>query len=81
MGWVSEELASIDLGDTRRSRRAIHLIERLPEHPTASIPGACNGWAETQAAYRFLASDTSIYLCRIVSASRDAWRPPSGGSP
>ncbi|WP_342610827.1 transposase DNA-binding-containing protein, partial [Thiorhodococcus drewsii] len=23
MGWASEELASIDLGDTRRNRRAI----------------------------------------------------------
>ncbi|EXJ15993.1 hypothetical protein D779_0741 [Imhoffiella purpurea] len=43
MGWASEELASIDLGDTRRNRRAIHLIARLPEHPTASIPGAYNG--------------------------------------
>ncbi|EGV27552.1 transposase IS4 family protein, partial [Thiorhodococcus drewsii AZ1] len=54
MGWASEELASIDLGDTRRNRRAIQLIERLAEHPTASIPGACNGWSETQAGYRFL---------------------------
>lgn len=62
MSWASEELASIDLGDTRRNRRAIHLIERLAEHPTASIPGACNGWAETQAAYRFLASDAYDWL-------------------
>jgi hypothetical protein len=33
------------------------LAERLAEKPTASIPGACGGWAETQAAYRFLAQD------------------------
>ena len=25
--------------------------------PTASIPSACGGWAETQAAYRFLSQD------------------------
>jgi len=62
MGWASEELASIDLGDTRRDRRAIHLIERLAEHPTASIPGACNGWAETQAAYRLLGSEAYDWL-------------------
>ncbi len=62
MGWASEEFASIHLGDTRRDRRAIHLIERLAERPTASIPGACNGWAETQAAYRFLGSETYDWL-------------------
>lgn len=57
MGWAADEFASIDLGDARRDRRAIHLIERLGEHPNASIPGACHGWAETQAAYRFLGCD------------------------
>lgn len=57
MSWAAEEFDTINLGDARRDRRAIHLIERLAEQPTASIPGACNGWAETQAAYRFLGSD------------------------
>ena len=57
MGWAAEEFDTINLGDARRDRRAIQLIERLAEQPTASIPGACNGWAETQAAYRFLGSD------------------------
>lgn len=28
----------------------------------ASIPGACNGWAETQAAYRFLGSESDDWL-------------------
>jgi hypothetical protein len=27
------------------------LLERLAGRPTASIPAACHGWAETQAAY------------------------------
>ena len=57
MGWAAEELATIDLGDARRERRAIRLIERLAEHPTASIPRACGGWSETQAAYRLLGSE------------------------
>jgi hypothetical protein len=30
------------------------LLERLSAQPTQSIPAACRGWAETQAAYRFL---------------------------
>lgn len=57
MGWAAEEFDTINLGDARRERRAIQLIERLAEHPSASLPSACNGWAETQAAYRFLGSD------------------------
>ena len=57
MGWADDEFREIDLGDKRRDRRAVRLIERLAERPTASIPGACNGWAETQAAYRLLSGD------------------------
>lgn len=38
-------------------RRAVLLAERLAEKPLASIPGACNGWAETQAAYRFFGQE------------------------
>jgi hypothetical protein len=50
-------VGGIHLGDKRLDNRAIHLVERLAERPTASIPGACTGWAEPQAAYRFLAND------------------------
>jgi hypothetical protein len=57
MSWAAEEFKSIDLGDKRLDKRAILLAERLAEKPTASIPGACNGWSETQAAYRFFAQD------------------------
>lgn len=33
-------------------------MERFSADPTASIPGACNGWGETMAAYRFLGNET-----------------------
>jgi hypothetical protein len=57
MSWAEEEFKGIDLGDKRLDKRAVLLAERLAEKPTASIPGACGGWAETQAAYRFLAQE------------------------
>lgn len=57
MGWAAEEFKTIDLGDKRLNKRAVLLAERLAEKPTASIPGACGGWAETQAAYRFLSQE------------------------
>jgi hypothetical protein len=55
--WAEKELAGIDLGDARLNKRSVTLLDRLADKPTASIPHACNGWAETQAAYRFLAQE------------------------
>lgn len=57
MSWAADEFEAIDLGDQRLNRRTVLLAERLAAQPTASIPGACGGWAETQAAYRLLADD------------------------
>ena len=55
MSWAEEELGSADLGDERVNRRLVRLAEDLSANPTASIPQACQGWAETKAAYRFFA--------------------------
>lgn len=57
MAWAEEEFSGIDLGDKRLNKRAVQLAEQLAANPTASIPQACGGWAETQAAYRFTAND------------------------
>lgn len=56
MGWGEEEFKTIELGDERLNRRAVLLAERLAQKPSASIPGACESWAETAAAYRFLSN-------------------------
>lgn len=57
MSWAEEEFSSLDLGDARLNRRVVRLSERLADKPTASLPGACRGWAETQGAYRLLAQE------------------------
>ncbi len=57
MSWATEEFKNIDLGDARLNKRTALLAEQLVANPMASIPQACGGWAETQAAYRFLAQD------------------------
>jgi len=53
-GWAYRELEGVKLGDARRNERAKALLTRLAENPTASIPHACRGWAETMGAYRFV---------------------------
>lgn len=48
-----EEFAGAALGDERLNQRLARLATRFADKPTASIPGACGDWSETQAAYRF----------------------------
>lgn len=48
-----EEFAGAALGDERLNQRLVKLATRFADKPTASIPGACGDWSETQAAYRF----------------------------
>ncbi len=50
---IADELQGIDLGDKRLNKRSVKVIEALAANPEASINGACEGWGETFAAYRF----------------------------
>lgn len=53
---VAQELTTVHLGDRRRTRRLVRLIEALAAQPTAGVPQACGDWAATKAAYRLWAS-------------------------
>jgi Transposase DNA-binding/Transposase Tn5 dimerisation domain/Transposase DDE domain len=55
--WVEDEMKDVDLHDKRLNQRLSHILSDLAEKPTASIPAACGGWAETNAAYRFFDND------------------------
>lgn len=51
--WAAQELQTAALGDPRRGRRLVQLVEALAAQPAASVPRACGSWAATKAAYRF----------------------------
>ena len=51
--WAAKEFGGAELGDGRLTKRLMKVATDLADRPTASIPGACSGWVETQAAYRF----------------------------
>jgi hypothetical protein len=55
--WAKEEVASADLGDERLDARLEVLLSALGQRPNLSIPAACGGRAEMQAAYRFFDND------------------------
>ncbi len=53
MNWIG----GLYLGDTRLVVRLQKVMESLAAQPTASIPLAAAGWAETKGCYRLLAND------------------------
>jgi hypothetical protein len=55
--WAREELAMVDFGDERLDTRAAILLSAMGNRPNMSIPAACGGHAEIQAAYRFFDND------------------------
>jgi hypothetical protein len=58
---VADEMADADLKDRRLNRRLNIILSDLARHPTLSIPAACNGYAETAAAYRFFDNDKADF--------------------
>src|SRR6266550_1049454 len=51
--WAEEEFGEAELRDPRLTRRLAELAGRLAEHPSQSLPEACEDGAQLKAAYRF----------------------------
>jgi hypothetical protein len=55
--WWESELAGCVFADARLGQRLHKLIERMGGAIGASLPLACQDWANTKAAYRFFSND------------------------
>jgi hypothetical protein len=55
--WARDEVRTVDLGDERLDARVATLLSALGNRPNLSIPAACRGRAEMEAAYRFFDND------------------------
>ena len=55
--WVAEETATCHFQDARLSKRLRVLLGQLANDVGAPIPFACQDWANTKAAYRFLSNE------------------------
>ena len=51
--WAIEEMKTAKLRDKRLNKRLTQILSAFAERPTASIPAACGGKLETDAAYQF----------------------------
>jgi hypothetical protein len=79
--WIDQELASCEFADVRLTDRFKTLVEQLSEGIGETIPMACQDWANTKAAYRFLAnkrvSEHEI-LAGHFQSTRDRFRAADG---
>jgi hypothetical protein len=69
--WASRELATLDVGDRRRTVRAQHMVAKMAELPEGSIPHVFRTPAEIRAAYRFLSCEDATPEA-LGAALRDA---------
>ena len=56
-GWVDEELAGCTFRDERLGRRLRKMLDQMSGAVGEPIPLACQDWANTKAAYRFLSNE------------------------
>lgn len=56
-GWLEREVAGCQFQDVRHGRRFRTLLVQLSDRIGGSIPFACQDWAATKAAYRFLSNE------------------------
>jgi Transposase Tn5 dimerisation domain/Transposase DNA-binding len=71
--WVVEEMRTAALEDARLNSRLAVVLDRLGALPTVSIPAACNGYAETAAAYRLFDNDRVTFE-KVLAPHTDATR-------
>lgn len=63
--WAKEEMLTAHFGDERLDERGVLLLSALGNHPNLSIPAACGGRAEMEAAYRFFDNE-KVTLDRVL---------------
>lgn len=52
--WSQENFSTCQLGDARRTRRAVKVAQHMAEHPDGSTPDQMECWKDLKAAYRLV---------------------------
>ena len=55
--WAEEQFGDCQLGDARRTKRAVMLAAQVAAHPSGTTPQQTNGWGDCKAAYRLFDAD------------------------
>jgi hypothetical protein len=55
--WARETFGACELGDRRRTERAVQVAKQMAEHPDGSTPDQAENWSELKAMYRLFDAD------------------------
>jgi hypothetical protein len=55
--WAKQQFGSCELGDVRRTRRAVKVATQMASHPDGSTPDQTERWDDLKAAYRLFAEE------------------------
>jgi hypothetical protein len=69
--WIKDELRTANIGDKRLNKRFATVLDQLSSKPNESIPAACGGWTDINAAYRFFDND-KVTPAKVLAPHRDA---------
>lgn len=79
--WIDEELDGCEFADARLGKRLRTFVSQLSEGIGETIPMACQDWANTKAAYRFLSNDRvheNDILAGHFQSTRDRFHATDG---
>ena len=59
--WATENFGTCELGDARRTRRAVKVAQQMAEHPSGATPEQIEVWGDLKAAYRLFDRDAVTF--------------------
>ncbi|MGD9858048.1 MAG: IS4 family transposase [Planctomycetaceae bacterium] len=68
--WAMENFGTCELGDVRRTRRAVRVAQQMAEHPDGSTPDQRERWKDLKAAYRLFDCEDATF----AALAQPHWR-------
>lgn len=68
--WAEENFGGCELGDVRRTRRAVTVARQMAEHPDGSTPDQAEDWSDLKAMYRLFDADEATF----TALAKPHWR-------
>jgi len=59
--WAEQNFGGCELGDVRRTRRAVMVARQMAEHPDGSTPDQAEGWSDLKAMYRLFDAQEATF--------------------
>ncbi|MBC7853214.1 MAG: transposase [Pirellulaceae bacterium] len=78
--WAQQQFGACELGDQRRTKRAVKFAAQMAADPSGSTPRQTQAWPDCKAAYRLLdceevtfAAIVAPHLCRHARPNQRPW--------